>query len=447
MSKDLTQGSPMRLIISFSIPLILGNIFQQLYSMADTIIVGRTIGVEALAAVGATSSLVFFIIGFAQGMTSGFAVITSQRFGAKDSVGVRKSFLISALLSFIITILLTIFGLLILKPMLILMQTPEDILTQAISYVKVLYIGAFTTIIFNLLSNTIRALGDSKTPLIFLVIASILNIGLDLFLILVMKMGIAGAAWATIVSQFISGILCLILMIFKYPQLKPLPRDLGSINFDFVMLHLKMGLPMALQFTFITFGFMVVQVALNRLGTNAIAAFTAANKIDNISIQVLASFGIAIATYVAQNYGARNLERITQGLRSAIKISLTTSVLMGATVIFCGKWIISIFVGSNHPEVIDFANTYILTNCSMYFILSLLFIYRNALQGLGKSLVPTITSFVELGMRIFAAFILSIPLGFAGVALSNPIAWIGAVIPLISAYYININRLLRVNER
>ncbi len=446
MTRDLTRGNPAKLILTFTIPLLIGNIFQQLYSMADTIIVGRTIGVNALAAVGATGSLSFLILGFAQGLTAGFSVITAQRFGAGDYSGVRRSAAVSAVLSGLITLLLTAVSVIGVRPLLELMNTPADIIDDAYRYIVVIFWGIAASMLFNLLSNIIRALGDSKTPLLFLVVACLLNIALDFLFILAFRMGVAGAAWATVISQFVSGVLCLLYIGKRLPILRVEQQD-WKLQRDVVLSHLRVGLPMAFQSSIIAIGAMILQGALNALGSVAVAAFTAAQKLDTLIIQPLMSFGITMATYVAQNYGAGNLPRIRKGVRQCSVMSVAISLLGGLLVILAGKPLVRIFVGSGQNEVVDLAQVYLVINGACYCILALLFIYRYTLQGLGKSLVPTVAGVMELVMRTLAAVFLAQIVGFAGVSWANPIAWAGATIPLGIAYFVMISRLGKTGGR
>lgn len=440
MTRDLTRGNPTKLIIYFTIPLLLGNIFQQFYSMADTIIVGRTVGVNALAAVGATGSLSFLIIGFAQGLTAGLSVITAQKFGAEDYNGVRKSVTTSILLSVIITFILTSISVCFARPILEIMNTPSEIIDDAYNYIVIIFWGIGASVVFNLLSNIIRALGDSKTPLLFLIIACILNIALDFVLILYFSMGVSGAAVATVIAQVLSSLLCLFYINKKLPILK-IKKKHWLINRALIYEHTRMGLPMAFQASIIAIGAMILQSTLNTLGAASVAAFTAAQKIDILATQPLMSFGITMSTYAAQNFGAKNIERIKIGIKKCIKISVSFSLISGFILILIGKSIVRIFVGSDAIEVINLSQYYLITNCSMYFVLALLFIYRYTLQGLGKSFVPTVAGIAELIMRTFAALILADKLGFLGICLASPIAWIGAVIPLGFSYFSTMKKL------
>ena len=440
MTNDLTRGSPAKQILFFTIPLLIGNLFQQFYSMADTMIVGRTIGVEALAAVGATGSISFLIIGFSQGLTSGFAVITAQRFGAGDMDGVRKSVTSGILLGAGITVILTAVSVPLARPVLELMQTPEDILDDAHTYIAVIFAGIGASVMFNLLSNIIRALGDSRTPLLFLAAACVLNIGLDFVLILWCSMGVAGAAVATVFSQLVSGGLCLLYMFRRFPVLRLQRRDWIPER-RMLLNESRVGLPMGFQMSIIAIGAMILQIALNRLGSTAIAGFIAAQKIDQLANQPMMSFGITMATYAAQNYGAGNMRRIRAGVRRCILMSVGFSIVCGGALILAAKPMAGLFVGADQPEVLDYVQTYLLLNASLYFLLALLFIFRYTLQGLGKSLFPTIAGVAELLMRTLAALVLANIWGYAGVCLSNPIAWFGALIPLTTAYVLTIRRL------
>ena len=440
MTNDLTRGSPAKQILFFTIPLLIGNLFQQFYSKADTMIVGRTIGVEALAAVGATGSISFLIIGFSQGLTSGFAVITAQRFGAGDMDGVRKSVTSGILLGAGITVILTAVSVPLARPVLELMQTPEDILDDAHAYIAVIFAGIGASVMFNLLSNIIRALGDSRTPLLFLAAACVLNIGLDFVLILWCSMGVAGAAVATVFSQLVSGGLCLLYMFRRFPVLRLQRRDWIPER-RMLLNESRVGLPMGFQMSIIAIGAMILQIALNRLGSTAIAGFIAAQKIDQLANQPMMSFGITMATYAAQNYGAGNMRRIRAGVRRCILMSVGFSIVCGGALILAAKPMAGLFVGADQPEVLDYVQTYLLLNASLYFLLALLFIFRYTLQGLGKSLFPTIAGVAELLMRTLAALVLANIWGYAGVCLSNPIAWFGALIPLTTAYVLTIRRL------
>jgi len=440
--KDMTQGSPIKLIIMFTIPLLIGNLFQQFYNMADTLIVGRTIGVNALAAVGSTGSIMFFIIGFAQGLTAGLSIITAQRFGAKDIAGVRKSVGTSFWISIVFTIVLTVLSVVFTKPALVMMNTPVEILDDAYSYLIVINAGVGAAVLFNLLANLLRALGDSRTPLLFLVIASILNILLDLAFILVFKMGVAGAGLATVISQLFSCLLCLIYIHKKVPLLQFKTAD-WSIDWTFIGQHMRVGFPMGFQASIIAIGAIILQITLNGLGALSVAAYTAAQKIDMLATQPMNSFGVTMATFAAQNFGANRIDRIRLGVKQCIMLSGAFSILVGVLVIVAGPSAVSLFVGQGQEQLLDLSGQYFLANGTTYLLLSLLFIYRFSLQGLGQSFIPTVAGIMELIMRVVAAMFLSALIGFPGACLANPLAWLGALIPLGTAYYLSMKKLSR----
>lgn len=440
MTKKMTEGNPAKLIIMFTLPLIIGNIFQQLYSMADTLIVGRTIGVNALAAVGCTGSISFLILGFAMGATSGLAVVTAQRFGARDERGMKRSVAAGIWISLAITIVLTAIAVPLARQILELMQTPPEIIDDAYEYIVIIFGGIIASMLFNLLSNLIRALGDSRTPLLFLIIACLINIGLDFFLILVVGMGVAGAAWATLAAQLVSGILCLLYIKKKLPMLHLSKEDFNVSRWELIQ-HAKVALPMAFQMSIIAIGAVVLQFVLNGLGAVAVAAFTAAQKIDQIATQPMNSFGTTMSTYTAQNYGAGNIGRIKKGVFQCALISVGFSIVMALINIFAGYQLAGVFVGPDAPEVLMMAQTYLKINGVMYFVLALLFIFRFTLQGLGRGLMPTIAGIMELIMRTFAAIFLAANMGFAGACWASPLAWIGACIPLAIDYFLTIKKL------
>lgn len=434
MTKTLTQGNPAKLILFFSLPLIVGNIFQQFYSMADTLIVGRTIGVEALAAVGCTGSITFFILGFVNGLTSGLSIITAQKFGSGNEHAVRKSFAASILISIAAAVVMTILAVVLARPLLELLQTPGEIIDDAYSYLVIIFLGIPATVLFNLLSNIIRALGDSKTPLYFLIFACCVNIVLDFAFILCLHTGVAGAGIATVLSQLLSGVLCVIFICRKAPLLWIKKEDF-KMHYKIITAHLAVAFPMAFQMSIIAIGSLMLQFALNGLGSISVAAYTASQKIDSIATMPMNSFGTAMATYAAQNYGAGETERIRKGVFQCILMSVSFSIVMGIVNIFAGSQLTSLFVGAGETQVLSLSQTYLTINSSMYFVLALLFIYRFTLQGLGKSFFPTVAGVMELIMRAIGALILTNLFGFAGACASNPLAWLGACIPLAAAYY------------
>lgn len=434
MTKDMTTGNPVKLILLFSIPLLIGNIFQQFYSMVDTIIVGRFIGVDALAAVGSTGSMSFLINGFVVGLTSGFSVLVSQKFGAKDEEGLKKATSSALVLSLIATAIITIVSVLLAKPMLHLMNTPENIMVDAYSYIVIIYAGTIATVVYNIISGILRALGDSKTPLYFLIVASILNIILDIVFIVNFSMGVAGAAWATIISQGVSGILCIVYTYSKYNILR-LKRDDFKVKKRVYIKHLKIGIPMALQFSITAIGIMIVQGALNVFGSTAIAAYTAASKVLQIVMQPAITFGVTMATYCGQNLGAKNYKRIKEGVKKCTEISVITSIIAGLILVFGGKFFVGLFIENPDATILAYAQECLNYSAIFFIPLGLIFIYRNALQGMGESFVPMMAGAYELIARGLVAFILPKFLDYTGICLADPVAWLSASIPLGIYYF------------
>lgn len=447
MKKDLTTGSPLKLIIYFTIPLLIGNLFQQLYNTADTMIVGRTIGLNALAAVGVTGALVFFVIGFAQGLTSGFSIITAQKFGNKDEAGVRRSVAASFILALIINLVLTIISVLLAGVLLRAIYTPSELYQDAYNYIIVIFWGTGAAILFNLFSNMLRAIGNSKWPLYFLIVACIVNIVLDYLFILSFNMGVAGAAFATVISQITASLLCFEYIRRYVPELQAKGSDWKVTKQD-LWEHIRVGIPMAVQVAIIAIGIVILQGALNKLGSLAVGAFTVAQRIDVLAVQCILSFGITMATYTAQNYGAGDIPRIRQGVRQGTIVSVAFAVISGILILLAADFSVRLFLGkditdpAHIEETIRLAKIYLTINCSMYIFLALLLVFRSTLQGLGNSLIPTVAGVMELIMRTVAAIILSAYIGFAGISWASPIAWVGAFIPVFIAYFYIIKRLM-----
>ncbi|MGX4599544.1 MATE family efflux transporter [Faecalimicrobium sp. JNUCC 81] len=441
MTKDMTTGNPVKLILFFSIPLLIGNIFQQFYSMVDTIIVGNFLGVKALAAVGSTGSMTFLIIGFVLGLASGFSVLVSQKFGANDEEGLKKAVASAIVLSTIMAIIITIISVFAAKPLLRLMNTPNDIINDAAIYITIIFAGTFATFFYNMISGILRALGDSKTPLYFLIVSSILNIILDLVFIVNFKMGVSGAAYATVISQGVSGLLCFIYTAKKFPILHIKKKHFKFGN-EYIKQHLKIGVPMALQFSITAIGAIILQGAVNAFGSTVVAAHTAASRVEQLVMQPSITFGVTMATYSAQNLGAGNIERIKEGVKKCTIINIIIGIVAALVLIFFGEMFINMFVSDADPNVIAYAKKY-LTIVAFFFIpLSLIFIYRNTLQGMGYTFVPMMAGVAELVARTIVAFTLPAFLGYTGICLAGPMAWIAAAVPLILDYLKKINIML-----
>lgn len=443
--KELTKGNPAKLIFLFTMPLLIGNVFQQFYNMVDTVIVGQTLGKNALAAVGATGSISFLIIGFAQGLTAGLTIITAQKFGAKDYRGVKKSFGTSIWISLGVTVILTILSQLGLRPLLQLMQTPAEIIDQSQLFIAVILWGLFAAMAFNLFSNMLRALGDSRTPLFFLVIAVLINVVLDLVFIIYFHMDVEGAALATVIAQVAASVMCFVYIRKKVPLLQLRRKDL-QLDLADIKLHLRAALPMAFQASIIAIGALILQAALNSLGTDAVAAQSTAGKIDQFATLPMMSFGVTMATFTAQNYGAKEYGRILKGVKQCLMMSIGFAFLAGASVILFGHFLVSLFISESETRVFELGQTYFNINGSLYWILAILFILRYTLQGLGQSKIPTIAGIMELVMRSFAAIILTGLFGYPGAAAASPLAWIGSVAVLLYSYIKAIRDLKRLEK-
>ena len=445
MVQDLTSGKPLKQIMKFTLPIFIGNVFQQLYSMVDTIIVGNTLGEAALAGVGATSAISFLIIGFVQGMTAGFSVKTSQYFGSHDEYNVKRSVATSFMLCAVTTVILTLISIFTTMPLLKLMKTPDEIIQYSYDYIVIIYAGLFATVFYNMVSSILRALGDSKVPLLFLIMASVINVGVDLLFIVVFKMGVAGAGWATVLSQLLSAIACLIYMFKKYDILK-IKKEHFKTSWRFCYQHLAIGLPMALQYSIIAIGIMVQQSAVNILGTRYVSAYTAATKIDTLVTQSLVAMGAAIATYVGQNYGALRYDRIKKGVDQAMTISIAFAVLCGIAVYFGSDLMTGLFVENADAEMLALSKKFLMWQGIFYICLAVIYVYRNALQGMGHSALTMFAGLTELSMRIFASLLLAHIFGYMGICLSNQCAWIGADIFLLTSYYIVIGKKLQKSK-
>ena len=444
-AKDLTNGNPAKIILFYSIPILIGNIFQQLYSMVDTIIVGKYIGADALAAVGTTGPLNFLVLGFVGGLTGGFAVITAQRFGAKDEDGVRRSTATIIILSVILTVVITALAVATTMPLLKLINTPEKIINDSYTYIVIIYLGIAATMLYNMVSCILRALGDSKTPLYFLVVSSVLNIVLDLLFIINFGMGVAGAALATVISQGVSGILCLIYTKKKYTILHLSKKDF-KWSTKFAWKHMSVGLPMAFQFSITAVGVVILQGALNLFGETYIAAYTAASKVEQLVTQPANTFGVTMANYAGQNLGAGRIDRIKDGVRKSTIITLLFAVAAIILVYIFDEALIGLFISDDEQNkvlLIEAAQQY-LRLCSLFFpFLYMIFIYRNMLQGTGHGFMPLMAGVFELVTRCAAAFTLPGFFGFKGICIAGPLAWIAAAVPLGITYFITIKKMRR----
>ncbi|WP_337603464.1 MATE family efflux transporter [Acidaminococcus timonensis] len=427
MQKDMTRGPILPLIFQFLLPLFVGNVFQQLYNMADMIIVGRYVGAGALAAVGSTGTLMFLVLGFALGITAGFGILTSQRFGAKDEAGVRRSVANGTLLALLLSVAMTLLSTAAVPWFLDLLNTPADILEDARTYITIIFQGLFISVFYNMASVFLRSVGNSRAPLFFLVFSACLNVGLDLLCIIQFSMGVAGAALATVVSQGISVLLCIVYILKKEPVLVPEKKDWGLYAYE-TREQLRMGVPMALQFSITASGIMIAQSAINLFGSAAAAAYTAASKVSMLLTQGCLSMGQTMATYAGQNFGKGDLERIRQGVKKAFQMMLLYSILAAAVLHFLLPFLMGFFFSGDGEirELMPWARTYGDIAMWFYLPLSLIFICRNAMQGVGYALAPTLCGVFELVARGLTALVGMRTHSYAISAACDPMAWLVA---------------------
>lgn len=434
MTTDMTRGAPLRLLVAFSWPLLVGNVIQMAYALADMIIVGRLLGERALAAVGGVGSTIFVVLGFVFGITAGVAVVTAQRFGAGDPRGVRHSVGTGVWVSAAIAGAVTLACWLCVNPILRLLNTPPDVFAEAREYLSVSFLGTPLMVFFNFQSATLRALGDSRTPLFFLAGASLLNVVLDVLFISAFDMGVGGAAWATNTAIFSSALACLLLVTRRLPELRlslsdwrPRPR--------MALRQLWIALPMGLQFSVTGLGAMVLQAAINTFGVAQMAGMTAARNVENVACQLPVALGQAMATYAAQNFGAGRLARIRAGVRASVLITVACGVVMTALTLLFGDLFVAAFLRERSAEVLAVGRRMLWVTAPFFVPLGLIFIFRNTLQGIGRSLLPMLAGFVEMAMRMGVALGLLHVLGVNAVYWGDPAAWVGAAVLLVVAYW------------
>lgn len=439
---DMTVGNPMKIILGFTLPIFIGNVFQQFYNMADAVIVGKFVGNKAFAAVGSTGTIMFLIYGFVVGMTAGFTVLTAQKFGAGDMKGMRKTVAGAGILSFVVGALLTILFMAFMKPLLILMNTPSDIFADAYSYIMIVSGGILAQMLYNLLSSILRALGNSKLPLVFLIISALLNIVLDLAFIVGFGMGAKGAAVATVIAQGVSGILCLFYIIAKIPILHLKREDL-YVGSTIYKNQLRIGVPMALQYSITAIGTMMVQSSLNILGSTLVAAYTAAGKIEQVVTQAYVAMGTTMATYAAQNMGAGSVKRIREGFKACTVIGVVYSFVAAGFIMTVGKYMTYLFVSEDVDIIMNSVDIYLKCIGIFFIPLAVVNIYRNGIQGLGYGLLPMMAGVAELIGRGVVAVIAGAKRSYPGVCLAGPAAWVLAGGLLIVMYYFIMNVNMR----
>lgn len=427
---DMTTGSPARHILNFALPLIGGYLLQQLYLIIDAAIVGKSIGVEALAAVGSSSSIIFLILGFCNGCCCGFGIPVAQRFGAKDYTAMRAYAANAIKLSFVISVIIMLITTALCTPILRMIQTPDEIFKDAYTFLFIIFLGIPFTFFYNLLSSIIRALGDSKTPFFFLILSSVVNIIIDVILIIELKMGVEGAGIATVVSQGLAGLLCFFYMRRKIPMLTPDGQE-KKWQADKVKTLLNYGVPMGLQFSITGVGIIMLQSANNALGTLYVATFTVAMRIKYFFTCVFENLGVAMATYCGQNLGARKIPRVSMGIRSATKMMFIYFLFTFAVLYPFSKELSMIFVDSGQTAILNLSEEYMRISCFFYPVLGLLTIFRYSIQGLGYSKLAMTSGVCEMVARCAVSWWLIPAVGFLGVCYADPAAWICADLFLI----------------
>lgn len=413
--------------------MVLGSLFQQLYSMIDTVIVGNTIGVDAIAALGATSYISNLIIGFMSGLTNGFAIITARHFGAGDHVNMRRSVAGTIILGFAVSAVFTVLSLIFLRPFLRILNTPEEIFETAYSYISVILTFMTAAMLYNMSAGVLRAVGDSLTPLVFLIISSLINIGLDILFIKKLGMGVRGAAYATVISQALSFAMCCVYIVIRFPYLIPRKEEMKVTPGELSAL-MSMGLSLALMFSIVEIGSLILQRAINDFGTETIAAHTAARKISSILMLPFSAFGSACATYCSQNLGAGKPERVGRGIKSAIVMGWIWSAAAVAVGYLFAPTVIGWIAGTDETFIVELASKYMRVNTPFYFILAVLVVMRSSLQGLGRKAVPVASSVIEMAGKAVVAFAAAPALGYFGVMISEPIVWFFMTILLVAGY-------------
>ena len=445
MTKDMTQGSPLKLILAFAVPLMLGSLFQQFYNLADTIIVGRFVGVEALAAVGSVGGLNYLVLGFVNGIACGFSIPISWTFGAKDYSQMRRYTANAVWLSIAFAAVLTIVTVALTRPILVWTNTPANIIDLADIYVRTIFWGIPFTLLYNVTSALMRALGDSKRPLYFLLMASFLNIGLDLLCIIVFKMGVFGASFATVFSQAVAGFGSLWYIARHYHELR-WSKEEGKLSRDHCLKLCNMGIPMGLQCSITAIGSVVLQGAVNGLGSDIVAAQTAGGKAAQFLSVPLESIGTAMTTYASQNLGAHDLKRVNRGVNTALGIGCVYSIASFIILRFADKLLIGLFLDAGEVEIMANAQSFIFWNSVFYIPLAVLIIYRYTIQGLGYSGLAMFAGVAEMVARAMVGF-LFVPLwGYFAACIANPVAWFFACFFLIPAYFVVRKKLMNEKE-
>lgn len=433
--KDLTKGKPSVLILTFALPIFLANLLQLTYSIVDTRIVGTFLGENMLAAVGATTTLSNLIIGFLLGLSNGFAIVTAQKFGAKDIRAVKKSFATAIILGVSTALVLTVAGLVFLHPILKFLNIPDELFKESASYISVIIAGLLATFLYDICAAVLRAIGDTITPLIILAISVALNVAGDIFFVVIVKAGVRGAAVATVLAQLIAFIVCAFYMVKKYDILMLSRTDFKGMESAMVKNMLGGGLSMGFMSSLVNIGSLTLQTAINKLGQDIIVAHTAARKISEIFMVMFTVFGQTMATYCGQNIGAGKVDRVKKGIRLSILYTCIWCTLVIIASYTIGGWLVYLVTGSSNDAVIVNATNYLKFDTVFYYVTAVICIVRNAMQGLGEHITPLISSSLEMIGKIIIAATLVPVMGYTGVIIAEPLVWFIMVIPLIVKIY------------
>lgn len=433
--KDLTKGKPSVLILTFALPIFLANLLQLTYSIVDTRIVGTFLGENMLAAVGATTTLSNLIIGFLLGLSNGFAIVTAQKFGAKDIRAVKKSFATAIILGVSTALVLTVAGLVFLHPILKFLNIPDELFKESASYISVIIAGLLATFLYDICAAVLRAIGDTITPLIILAISVALNVAGDIFFVVIVKAGVRGAAVATVLAQLIAFIVCAFYMVKKYDILRLSRTDFKGMESAMVKNMLGGGLSMGFMSSLVNIGSLTLQTAINKLGQDIIVAHTAARKISEIFMVMFTVFGQTMATYCGQNIGAGKVDRVKKGIRLSILYTCIWCTLVIIASYTIGGWLVYLVTGSSNDAVIVNATNYLKFDTIFYYVTAVICIVRNAMQGLGEHITPLISSSLEMIGKIIIAATLVPVMGYTGVIIAEPLVWFIMVIPLIVKIY------------
>ena len=434
MTKDMTKGSPIKLILMFTVPVLLGNIFHQLYTMVDAVIVGRFLGADALAAVGAVTTMSFLIHGLTNGVAQACGIVISHAFGAKNYKRLKHYVAVALLLTVLVSALVTLPFFLLCDQILLWINIPADIMHMSYVYLRIIFAGTFFSMAYSASAAMLRGIGDSKTPLYFLVISSVLNIVLDIYMIAVLDMGTAGAAYATVISQAVSALLCAVYMFSRFDILKTGRADY-YLDGETVKKILLIAVPMSVNYTVMATGMTVLQAAVNVFGSEVVAAFTAASKVSILSMQLPISLGVAMSTYCGQNFGAKNYERIFKGIRVAFLLNFALAAIDAALCIFGGPYAIRMFIENPSSEIMSYAMEYLWITSWFFVPLGWIFIYRNALQSFGKGFMPMISGLLEFMARYLTIKLFVGAFGYTAICFADPATWVSTALILVVPYY------------